>query len=74
MADGAELRFASDHADYVAWTLALVQQHAAFAWPARGPEGWRQRPADAVPTRYETKALARGDRCYYLTFRRRPRG
>jgi tRNA (guanine-N7-)-methyltransferase len=71
--DGAELRFASDHADYVAWTLALLLDHPDFAWAARGPEDWRLRPADATATRYETKALARGARCYYLTFLRRPR-
>jgi len=74
LADDAELRFASDHPGYVAWTLALVQSHPAFAWTARGPEDWQQRPADAVTTRYEAKALARGARGYYLTFRRRPRG
>ena len=73
LGDGAELRFASDHAGYVRWTLALVLAHPAFAWPAQGPEDWRTRPADAVPTRYERKALARGARCYYLRFQRRPR-
>jgi tRNA (guanine-N7-)-methyltransferase len=71
--DDAELRFASDHPGYVAWTLALAQQHPAFAWTARAPEDWRQRPDDAVMTRYEVKALGRGARCYYLTLRRRPR-
>jgi len=73
LADGAELRFASDHAEYVRWTLALMLDHPAFAWDAHGPEDWRQRPADAVATRYEAKALARGERCYYLRFRRRLR-
>ncbi len=73
LADDAELRFASDHPGYVAWTLALAQPHPAFAWTASGPEDWRRRPADAVMTRYEAKALDRGARCYYLSFRRRPR-
>jgi tRNA (guanine-N7-)-methyltransferase len=73
LVDDAELRFASDHPDYVAWTLALMEDHADFIWTARSPEDWRSRPADATATRYETKALTRGARCYYLTFRRRPR-
>jgi tRNA (guanine-N7-)-methyltransferase len=73
LADDAELRFASDHPGYVAWTLALATEHPDFAWDARGPEDWRARPADALATRYESKALARGARCYYLTFRRRGR-
>jgi tRNA (guanine-N7-)-methyltransferase len=72
--DGAELRFASDHPGYVAWMLELALEHPSFAWTARGPEDWRLRPADAAATRYETKALARGARCYYLRFLRRPRG
>ena len=74
VADGAELRFASDHMDYVAWALFHVRAHPAFEWTARTAADWRQRPADAVETRYEAKALAKGDACVYLSFRRRPRG
>lgn len=73
LTDDAQLRFASDHPGYVAWTLGLVLEHPDFRWLARGPEDWRRRPADAIATRYETKALARGARCYYLTFHRKAR-
>jgi tRNA (guanine-N7-)-methyltransferase len=71
--DEAELCFASDHMDYVAWTLDLVTAHPAFVWSAAGPGDWRQRPSGWSETRYERKALARGHRCVYLRFRRRPR-
>jgi len=73
LADGAAVRFASDHPGYVAWTLGLVLEHPDFRWPARGPEDWRRRPVDAIATRYEAKALARGANCYYLTFHRKVR-
>ena len=73
MADGAELRFASDHKGYVSWTLEHALAHPAFSWLAEGPKDWRERPADAIATRYETKALRQGISCVYLRFTRRPR-
>ncbi len=74
LADGAELRLASDHREYVRWMLFHTLAHGAFAWTARGPADWRQRPPDWPATRYEAKALARGGDCAYLRFRRRSRG
>lgn len=68
---GGLLRFASDHMEYVRWSLWHVRRHPAFEWVAAGPEDWRHRYLDSVPTRYETKALAGGGACVYLTFRRR---
>lgn len=73
MRDGATLRMASDHMDYVRWMLFHTTAHPAFEWLARGPEDWRCRPADWPETRYEAKALARGEPCVYLAFRRRRR-
>ena len=63
MAPGAELRLATDIADYAVHALA-----AAEAAP-----GFRARPPAAAPwpdwpgTRYEAKALAAGRRPWYLT-------
>ncbi|HWA88398.1 MAG TPA: tRNA (guanosine(46)-N7)-methyltransferase TrmB [Rhizomicrobium sp.] len=57
MADGAELRFASDDAHYLAWTLERLMAHPAFAWTAERMTDWTTRPADWPPTRYEAKAL-----------------
>lgn len=73
MRDGAILRMASDHMDYVRWMLFHTVAHPAFEWLARGPEDWRTRPGDWPETRYEAKALAQGDSCVYLAFRRRAR-
>lgn len=73
LADGAEFRFATDHADYCAWVLARLLAHPAFAWAAEHPADWRVRPADWPPTRYEERALAAGRSPVFLTFQRRPR-
>ncbi len=73
MADGAELRFASDQMAYVRWTLERLTRHPAFVWSARGPADWRLLPDDGFRTRYQAKAEARGLSCVYLRFRRCPR-
>ena len=73
MKDGAELRLASDQMPLVRWMLLHATGHGAFEWIVQGPDDWRSRPEDWPRTRYEAKALARGETCIYLTFRRRPR-
>lgn len=73
MADGAELRLATDHPGYLTWILERATAHAAFEWLARGPADWRHRPADWPATRYESKAIEEGRTPCYLRFRRRPR-
>jgi tRNA (guanine-N7-)-methyltransferase len=57
MKPGAELRFASDDADYAAWTLERVIAHPAFEWTATRARDWKTRPNDWPETRYEAKAL-----------------
>jgi tRNA (guanine-N7-)-methyltransferase len=74
MADGAELRLATDDADYFAWMLERLAPHPAFEAPAQAAADRRQRPADWPPTRYEEKALAAGRQPQFLRFRRRVRG
>ena len=54
-------------------TLEQFTRHSCFAWTARRPHDWRQRPHDGFETRYETKALGRGAACIYLRFVRRSR-
>jgi tRNA (guanine-N7-)-methyltransferase len=71
--DGAEFRFGTDHMDYCRWALAHLMDHPDFEWTAEGPGDWRERPADWPPTRYESKAAAKGLKSAYLTFRRRAR-
>jgi tRNA (guanine-N7-)-methyltransferase len=72
LADGGLLIFASDHVDYVRWTLERLTVHGDFRWLAKGPADW-DRPGDWVETRYEAKALAAGRRCFYFLFERLPR-
>ena len=69
MRPGAELRFATDWADYLGWTLERVAASPAFAWTAERARDWREPPSDHATTRYESKRL--GD-CEptFLEFRR----
>lgn len=73
LADGAELRIASDDPAHVAWTLEHLTRAPEFEWLARRPVDWRQRPEDWPATRYEEKALTAGRHPAYLSFRRRAR-
>jgi tRNA (guanine-N7-)-methyltransferase len=73
MRDGGELRLATDDPDYLSWMLERVTRHPAFAWRARRPADWRERPPDWPPTRYEEKARAAGRAPYFLRIIRRPR-
>lgn len=73
MADGAELRLATDDRAYLGWMLERLTGHPAFEWLARRPADWRERGADWPATRYEQKALAAGRMPTFLRFRRRPR-
>jgi len=57
MKPGAELRFASDDAPLVEYTLERLMAHAAFTWTAERAQDWTTRPADWPPTRYEAKQL-----------------
>jgi tRNA (guanine-N7-)-methyltransferase len=68
MKPGAELRFASDDAGYVEWTLERLMVHQSFVWIATRPTDWQTRPADWPPTRYEAKQLH--GKPVFLRFRR----
>jgi len=54
---GGGLRFASDWADYVDWSLLRIAAQPAFRWTAERADDWRVPPADHVTTRYEEKRL-----------------
>lgn len=73
MRDDAELRIATDDPGYLVWILDHLQRCRDFAWTARAPGDWRQRPDDWPATRYEQKALVAGRRCTYLCYGRRAR-
>lgn len=67
---GAELRVATDHADYATWTLQHLMADRRFRWTAESAADWRVRPPDWPATRYEQKAVAAGRACVYLRFLR----
>ena len=73
MTDDAELRLATDDADYLSRILEHITADPAFEWLARRPGDWRERPPDWPPTRYEAKARAAGRPPAFLRIRRRPR-
>jgi tRNA (guanine-N7-)-methyltransferase len=54
---GGALRFASDVAHYVDWSLEKILGNGAFAWTAEQASDWRTPPADHITTRYEEKRL-----------------
>jgi tRNA (guanine-N7-)-methyltransferase len=67
---GGEFRFATDIADYAAWTLRHMLRFPDFEWTAERADDWR-RPWQGFPgTRYEAKARRDGRRSWYLIFRR----
>jgi tRNA (guanine-N7-)-methyltransferase len=67
---GAELRVATDHADYAAWALEHLMADERFRWTAECAADWRVRPANWPATRYEQKAVAAGRARVYLRFLR----
>jgi tRNA (guanine-N7-)-methyltransferase len=70
--DGGMLRIASDIPHYIAWTLERAARRPEFVAVHEGA-GWRARPADWPPTRYEQKAVREGRVPAYLEFIREPR-
>ena len=54
---GGRLRFASDWANYVDWSLELLSATPGLTWTADQAADWRTPPADHVTTRYEEKRL-----------------
>lgn len=70
LTDGALLRMASDHRDYIRWMLFHTLENNAFEWLARKPADWQQSPADWAATRYEEKAAEQGIDSIYLEFKR----
>ena len=71
LSSGGELRFATDIADYAAYTLARVLRSPDFAWTAEAASDWRQPWRDFSGTRYEAKAKREGRTPAYFIFRRK---
>jgi tRNA (guanine-N7-)-methyltransferase len=67
---GGEFRFATDIADYAAWTLLRLTRSPEFSWTAERASDWRDPWTGFSGTRYETKAKRAGRVPCYLVFRR----
>lgn len=63
---GGEVRFATDWANYAAWTLEAFCRDHRFVWTAEEAADWRSPWEGHVTTRYEAKGL--GD-CAPVFFR-----
>jgi tRNA (guanine-N7-)-methyltransferase len=57
MKASAELRFATDWANYAAWTLEHLTRDRRFTWAAERAGDWRKPWPGHVTTRYEAKKL-----------------
>ena len=68
---GWVFRFASDSADYAAWTLLRLLRAPDFIWTADRADDWRKPWPDFMDTRYHRKAAREGRAPTYLVFRRR---
>ena len=67
---GGEFRFATDIADYAAWTLRHMLRAGQFEWTAERADDWRLPWQHFAGTRYEAKARREGRTPCYLVFRR----
>jgi tRNA (guanine-N7-)-methyltransferase len=68
---GGEFRFASDIADYAAWTLQHLLRSPDFEWTAQCADDWRKPWPDFTRTRYNAKAAQAERLTSFLIFRRR---
>jgi tRNA (guanine-N7-)-methyltransferase len=66
---GGELRFATDIADYAAWTLERGLRSRDLTWTAERADDWRLPWPGFTATRYEAKAKHAGRGPCYLIFR-----
>lgn len=57
MKSGAEVRFATDWANYASWALEHFTRDPRFAWMAESAADWRAPWPGHVTTRYEAKKL-----------------
>jgi tRNA (guanine-N7-)-methyltransferase len=72
LATGGTVNFATDIADYAAWTLERFLRAPTFAWTTERAAEWRAPWEGHVATRYEAKAKRDGRTPTYFVFRRTP--
>ncbi len=67
---GGEIRLGTDDPTYCRWSMMVMDGRRDFAWTARSPRDFLERPADWPETRYERKARRHGHEVWYFTYRR----
>jgi tRNA (guanine-N7-)-methyltransferase len=67
---GGEFRFATDIADYAAWTLQRLLRSSDFEWMAQCADDWRKPWPGFTGTRYNAKAAREQRAPCYLIFRK----
>lgn len=67
---GCEFRLGTDDPTYCRWAMMVMGQRNDFAWTARAPGDFFQRPADWPETRYERKARRQGREVWYFRYLR----
>jgi len=67
---GGEFRFATDIADYAAWTLQRLLRSSDFEWTAQCADDWRKPWPGFTRTRYNAKAAREQRAPCYLIFRK----
>jgi tRNA (guanine-N7-)-methyltransferase len=67
---GGTVHFATDIADYAAWTLERFLRTPTFAWTAERAADWRAPWQGYVATRYEAKAKREARTPNYFVFQR----
>jgi tRNA (guanine-N7-)-methyltransferase len=67
---GGEFRFATDIADYAAWTLQRLLRSSDFEWTAQCAGDWRKPWPGFTRTRYNAKAAREQRAPCYLIFKR----
>ena len=67
LAPAGAFRFATDWADYAAWTLERLLRSPHFRWTATRADDWRLPWPGLSSTRYEAKARREGrSSCYFI--------
>ncbi|MFY9838018.1 MAG: tRNA (guanosine(46)-N7)-methyltransferase TrmB [Xanthobacteraceae bacterium] len=67
---GGEFRFATDVADYAAWTLQHLARSKVLDWTAQCADDWRKPWPGFTSTRYYAKAARERRKSCFLIFRR----
>jgi tRNA (guanine-N7-)-methyltransferase len=67
---GGEFRLGTDDPTYCRWAMMVMNRRRDFAWQAREPRDFLERPADWPETRYERKARRQGHEVWYFRYRR----